>query len=332
MSKKINCITLTVLTYSSVGLSNDQGIGNFTPIKKHFSGDGIHASTSVGTFTYELKKILFKKGWNPSGIVINKKNLFPHPEEIEKMEDMENDVFGFLIPDKQISKTSPLRIIPFKSVHEFKNETQLVTNRGFLSEENNREFYKNEKTKYTDNIPKTQALANEEVFGDYYTYTVTIELNRLGVNEYEKGKYLPPKDRKYKSKDLRLKMLKDLVDALCEFTRDIKHQKVLLKPLAIFGGAYETVIPYFWDDVSFNKDNELILESILETIISYSLDKENTIASIGTKIDIEPKSKYSENPDLEKIYDDFIKKSFPVKDLKEFVNRIDINDENEWII
>ncbi|MDN5343644.1 MAG: hypothetical protein PWP28_2524 [Oceanotoga sp.] len=321
MSNKINCITMTILTFSPIGLSNDQGMGNFTPLKKHFSGDGVHAFTSVGTFTYELRKSLFNKGWNPSGIVINKSNLYSNPEDIESIEDMENDLFGFLIPGKQISKTSPLRVIPFRSVHEFKNETQLITNRGFLSQENNRKFYTEEKkdlVEFEGDIPKTQALANEEVFGDYYTYTVTVELNRLGVTEIKDGKYLEPKDRVYKNKELRLKMVKDLFDALCEFTRDIKHQKVLLKPLAVFGGAYESVVPYFWDDILFNKDNQLIIDGIIETIESYDL-KDNTIAVVSKKINME-----SEN--------DCIELGMPVKKLKEFIERIDINENNEWII
>ncbi|SHH05485.1 type I-B CRISPR-associated protein Cas7/Cst2/DevR [Tepidibacter thalassicus] len=330
----ISCITLTILTNSPVALSNDQGFGNYTPIKKCFMGDGQYAVTSVGTITYEMRRALHKKGWNLSGIVLNAdkknkvKNMYPKEEYIEMVDEngLENDIFGFLIPDKQLNKTSPLRIIPFKSVHTFKNDTQLITNKGFLDKDLERKYFGKDGKKYEKELPQTQALANEEIFGDYYVYTITIELDRLGVLEVKDGKYLAPNERIYMDKNIRKKALKDILDVICNFTRTIKHQTVLLKPLAVFGGAFESVIPYFWNDVDMDRDNNLILDNVVETINSYDLKKENTIAVYSNRV----KTKFVEI--VSKEDKELISKGYPVKEINNLLKKIDIDENNKWYL
>lgn len=330
---RVSGLTCTILTESPVALSNDQGFGNYTPIKKNYMGDGQHAITSVGTITYEIRKALHKKGWPLSGIVLNLdksgkiKNVYSYKENIETLDKggIENDIMGFLIPDKQISKTSPLRIIPFKSVHTLKNNTQLITNKGFLEKEFGRKYFDKDGNEYTGELPKTQALATEEIFGDYYVYTITIELDRFGVNEVKDDKYLEPKDRIYMDKELRKEALRDIIDVICNFTRTIKHQTVLLKPLAVFGGVYESVIPYFWNDMNMDKENNLILDDVIETICSYDLNKNNTIAVYSKRIN-------TRNDEMTDELKSIIKVGYPVKEMKSMVERLEIDDENKWYI
>ncbi|MCP8592649.1 hypothetical protein NMF05_19565, partial [Acinetobacter baumannii] len=156
---------------------------------------------------------------------------------------LETDVFGYLIPLKDkgsISKASPLRIIPFRSLNPYIGSTQLITNRGFLSSEFGRKYYDEKEENEVprdENFPTTQALAIEETLSDYYVYTITLELDRIGVVEVEEdGKLLLPEERKFMSKELREKAVKDILDAITVFTRNIKHSSVLLKPLAVMGG------------------------------------------------------------------------------------------------
>ncbi len=88
-------------------------------------------------------------------------------------------------------------------------------------------------------------MAIEETLSDYYVYTITLELDRIGVVEVEDGKLLLPEERKFMSKELREKAVKDILDAITVFTRNIKHSSVLLKPLAVMGGAFDKVVPFF---------------------------------------------------------------------------------------
>lgn len=266
--RKISCITLTVLTESPIALSNDQGFGNYTPIKKFFYKDGIHAMTSVATFTYELRKCLFENfGWKLNDLTIKSSNSYFNNVEDLTEKNLEADVFGFLLPSEGVSKTSPLRVIPFVSAATYNGETQLITNRGFLNLDLERNRFDEKGEVIPDEeVPATQALANEEVFGDYYTYTLTIELDRIGVSEIAKRAeaetakskkglyhYVSPSERKYMPDELRIQAVQDILNALTILTRDIKHQRVLLKPLAVFGGAFDKVIPYFWDAVRLHE-------------------------------------------------------------------------------
>lgn len=326
--KKIRALTFTILTESPVAISNDQGFGNHTPIKKWFMSDGVHVTSSVSTITYELRKSLMKKGWHMSSMIINPKNMHPKIEDIESEDNkaLETDVFGFLIPDKQLSKTSPIRIIPPRSLHTFKNDTQLITNRGFLNKEFERNYYDKSGNEYpTDNLQKTQALATEEVFGDYYVYTVTIELDRLGVLEVKDGKYLDPDERIYLDKKIRKLALIDIVDSILELTRTIKHQTVHLKPLAIFGGAFESVIPYFWNDIELDQNNNLILDNVIETIDSYDLKSQKYLASYSNRFE----AAYKNNKLFENAT---ISKGYPVKEVKDLIKEIVIGEDNMWYV
>lgn len=318
--ERIRCITLTILTESPVALSNDQGLGNYTPIKKYFFKDGKKAMTSVATITYELRrKLMIDYGWNLSDVVLKKKNLYINQSDIESMDKkkLESDIFGYLIPGEQISKTSPLRIIPFISINNFKNDTQTITNKGFLDIDLNRKYFDDKNNQISiDDIPRTQALANEELFGDYYTYTVTIELDRIGVNEFENGKLLSLEERTYIDKDIRLGAVKDIIDALTKLTRDIRHQKIFLRPLAIFGGVFEDVVPYFWNSIEF-VDGKLNLDLILETIEEYDLDKKGLIASVSKRIATRG------NLDTD---------GYPRKTINGVVDKLYIGEDNNWYL
>jgi CRISPR-associated protein Cas7/Cst2/DevR subtype I-B len=325
---RVSGITLTILTESPIALSNDQGAGNYSPIKKYFYKDGIHSMTSVGTVTYELRKKLIKEyGWTASNIVIKNKNLYPKKENIESTElnGIENDVFGFLVPDKQINKTSPLRVIPFLSVNTFKSDTQTVTNRGFLNSDLGREYFDEKGNAIgIDEVPTTQALAFEEIFGDYYYYTITIELDRIGVVEVDNDKYLEPGNRKYMSKELRKKIISDLIDAILSFTRDIKHQKIHLKPLAVFGGAFKSPIPYFWNDVCIDSKGNLIMDYVYETIKGYELNSENYVIAVSSRLPITYKNSNFENS--------MVIDKIPQEAVKKLVNKLDISDDNYWYL
>jgi len=325
---RVSGVTLTILTESPIALSNDQGAGNYSPIKKYFYKDGIHSMTSVGTFTYELRKKLIKEyGWTASGIVIKNKNLYPKKENIEDtdLNGIENDVFGFLVPDKQINKTSPLRVIPFISVNTFKSDTQTVTNRGFLNPDLGREYFDDKGNSISiDEVPTTQALAFEEVFGDYYYYTVTIELDRIGVVEVDDDKYLEPGNRKYMSKKIRKKIIADLIDAILNFTRDIKHQKIHLKPLAVFGGAFKSPIPYFWNDVCIDSKGKLVMDYVCETIKGYGINSENYIVAVSSRIPVTYKDRDFENS--------IVIDKIPQEAVKKLVSRLDIDNDNYWYL
>ncbi|MCT4595727.1 MAG: type I-B CRISPR-associated protein Cas7/Cst2/DevR [Anaeromicrobium sp.] len=334
-NKRVSSITLTILTESPIALSNDQGFGTYTPIKKFFYKNGKHAMTSVATFTYELRKqLILKDKLKPDDLVQKAKNIY------FKDTDLEADIFGYLNPGSQQSKTSPIRIIPFISVNTYENDTQLITNRGFFDISLGRTYYEEVKKKdsleYKEldvaQVKQTQALANEEVFGDYYIYTIILELDRIGVKEInEKGERLSPDNRIYFDKDTRHKIIKDILDVISKFTRTIKHETVHLEPLAVFGGIFEDVVPYFWNDIELEKKSNIInISHALNTIEDYDLEKEYHIISIGQKL------KIKEDGRIQKV-DDKGERAFnisnrPIKEIRNLVDKLEIRDDHYWYI
>lgn len=155
---------------------------------------------------------------------------------------------------------------------------------------------------------------------DYYVYTVTLELDRIGVIEVQDGKLLLPEERKYMDKKIREKAVRDILDALTIFTRNIKHSSVLLKPLIVIGGAFDKVVPFFWDDVIYNNENNSIdLTAAVDTIESYGLEKENVIFAVDKRVNIFEEYNY-------KIDD------YPIRKIKELGSRLEIKEDNMWYL
>lgn len=337
MKKIVNCVTLTILVSSQVPLSYDEGEGNVTPIKKiSYKGKEV-ATTSVGTVTYEMRKSLGQNfDWTLDKIVLNTSkegkvsNIYSKLSSVESLEEngLESDVMGYFIPQSgkdSLSKTSPLRIISFRALDEYQGTTQLITNRGMLDINDGREYFNpsGEKIEFDDKFPTSQALVYEEVTGGYYVYTVTLELNRIGVKEIRDGKVVPPAQREYMSKELREKAVKDILEVITIFTRRIKHSTVLLKPLLVVGGAYDKVIPFFWDDIDYAKGKKkLTLDNIKNTIEAYDI-KNSTIVAIDDKIELINKKEEVE---------ELINSNSPVKAIKELAKKLTVGEDNLWYI
>ena len=89
------------------------------------------------------------------------------------------------------------------------------------------------------------------------------------------------------------------------------------------GGAFDKVVPFFWDDVDYNADSgEINLEGVIETIESYSLKESNTILAINDRL------KISNKKELNK----FNLSKYPVKEIKNLADRLEIGEDNMWYL
>ncbi|MGL5616482.1 MAG: DevR family CRISPR-associated autoregulator [Sarcina sp.] len=338
----VNAITATILVSSQIPLSYDESEGNITVIKKIPFKEKEVPVTSIGTVTYELRKSLRENcNWTLDSIVLNKsgdkiKNIYSKLSNVESLEEngLESEVMGYFIPSSgkdTISKTSPLRIIPFRGLDSFPGTTQIITNRGMLDINDGREYFtpEGEKIEIDEKFPTSQAFVYEEIVAGYYVYTVTIELNRIGVKEIKDGKVVAPEQREYMSKELREKAVKDILEVLTIFTRRIKHSTVLLKPLLVVGGAYEKVIPFFCEDIDYEKNTKKItLEYIKETIEAYNLEEE-TIVAIDKRVEIAEKK--SEDDKVKNPLKIDVKKS-PVQAIKKLADSLVVGEDNRWYV
>ena len=107
-------------------------------------------------------------------------------------------------------------------------------------------------------------IAQAEIQASYYAYTLTIDLDRVGVD----GEINLPAEEK-------ASRVEKLLDALQFLYRDIKGRRENLAPLFVVGGVYARKNPYFEHRISV-KNNAISVDSIKETIDGCDDTKTNT--------------------------------------------------------
>ena len=121
----------------------------------------------------------------------------------------------------------------------------------------------------------------------YYKYTVTIDLDRIGVDEIEierevvndKGKKVKIKENQKISinKKERKRRVKKLLDIISLLYRDIKGRREDLKPLFVIGGVYDIKNPFFENIVDV-KNNKILVDKLCSGI--YDCIEKDTISGI----------------------------------------------------
>ncbi|MFD2388595.1 type I-B CRISPR-associated protein Cas7/Cst2/DevR [Enterococcus rivorum] len=95
-------------------------------------------------------------------------------------------------------------------------------------------------------------LAQAEIHRSYYRYTVTIDLDEIGIDkEYDIEINNAEKARR----------VNKLMDILAFLYRDIRGRREDLKPLFIIGGVYDVKNPVFQNAVDVKK-NKIDIEKI----------------------------------------------------------------------
>ena len=121
----------------------------------------------------------------------------------------------------------------------------------------------------------------------YYKYTITIDLDRIGVDEIEierevvndKGKKVKIKENQKISIDKkeRKRRVKKLLDIISLLYRDIKGRREDLKPLFVIGGVYDIKNPFFENIVDV-KNNKILVDKLCNGI--YDCIEKDTISGI----------------------------------------------------
>lgn len=124
-------------------------------------------------------------------------------------------------------------------------------------------------------INKFPNLANIEQHLSFYTYTMTIDLGKIGVDE----------DIKLDN-EIKAKRVKELLEIVKVLNRDIRGREENLSPIFIIGGLYKLNSPFFLGRIKLNgKDGEFSLDiEMLKDTMTLKLG-ENSIEE-DTKVGI----------------------------------------------
>lgn len=260
-------LTLTII-FKAQSLNYGEGIGNISELKKLARGNGnVYTFASRQALRYDIARIGNKLyNWNLE-VVDKEKGTIQFKDELNIKDSQEMDLFGYMKTSKKSAenedggsetRSATVRLSHALSLEEYKSDMDFLTNKGLA-----------------DRIDEFPNLANVEQHLSYYTYTVTVDLPRVG------------KDGNIElSQEEKTNRVLQLLEIIKILNRDIRGREENLSPLFIVGGIYNINTPFFLGRIKLEAKGEdfkidtKILESAMELKIGENSVKENTFAGI----------------------------------------------------
>ena len=253
MKKKGLTITIIFLAESA---NYGESIGNVATLKKISRNRGEqYTYISRQAIRYNIIDQLEEK----KSPVSKEKGVFQFKDEALISDYPELDFFGYMKTGKStVTRSAVVRLSNAISLETFKGDLEFLTNKG-LSDRYNKE--NKEQEKYND-------IAQSEIHKSYYKYTVTIDLDRIGIDESDKSKV---------SNEEKSRRIKKLLDTISLLYRDIRGRREDLKPLFVIGGVYDIKNPFFENIVDV-KNNKILVDKLCSGIYDYI--EKDTISGI----------------------------------------------------
>jgi CRISPR-associated protein Cst2 len=252
-------LTLTMI-FLAESANYGEGIGNISTLKKMSRGD--YEQYSYISRQAMRYNIIQQLGWDNTP-VDNKSGVVQFAPSATIKDYPEIDLFGYMKTSSKeaeskggaSTRSAVVRLSNAIALEPYQSDLEFLTNMGMAKRQN------------LDN-----GIAQSEIHRSYYTYTVTIDLDRIGIdNEIN----IPNTEKAAR--------VKDFLDAVQYLYRDIKGRRENLSPVFAIGGVYQRKNPFFENRINV-KENKIVAKT-LEEIINDSLDvKENTVAGVTSGI------------------------------------------------
>ncbi|WP_146550990.1 type I-B CRISPR-associated protein Cas7/Cst2/DevR [Rummeliibacillus sp. SL167] len=213
-------ITITVVTEAG-SLNYGEGVGNISELKKFNRADGnTYSLASRQSIRYDIVRLgneLF--GWNLD-TVSKSKGTVQFKDDVTIEDSVEMDLFGYLKTGKKsLKRPAVARLSHALSLEPYTGDMELLTNMGLAEREG-----------------EHPNLANIENHISYYTYTITIDLSKVGIDANNDITL---------SNEERFKRVAQLLDVLKLLSRNIRGRQENLTPLFVIGGVYPLANPFF---------------------------------------------------------------------------------------
>lgn len=213
-------LSITMI-FKAQSLNYGEGIGNISELKKLTRGDGsVYTFASRQALRYDIVRIGNKMfGWNLE-VVDKSKGTIQFKDNLTIKDSEEMDLFGYMKTAKNDGsnvRSATVRLSNAISLEDYKSDIEFLNNKGLA-----------------DRITEFPNLANIEQHLSYYTYTVTIDLEKIGVDEKIKL------DNEEKTK--RVNQLLDIIKIL---NREIRGREENLSPVFVIGGMYSINSPFY---------------------------------------------------------------------------------------
>lgn len=238
------------LVFKAQSLNYGEGIGNISELKKLTRGDGsVYTYASRQALRYDIVRLGNKMfNWNLQ--VVNKeKGTIQFDDALTIQDSEEMDLFGYMKTAKNDGsniRSAAVRLSNAISLEDYKSDMDFLNNKGLA-----------------DRINEFPNLANVEQHLSYYTYTITIDLEKIGKD----GDVELSSDEKSRRVD-------QLLDVIKVLNREIRGREENLSPVFVIGGMYDINSPFFLGRIKLNGKNG-------EFSIDTEMLKDTTTLTIG---------------------------------------------------
>ena len=251
---KKNGLTLTMV-FLAESANYGEGVGNITALKKMTRGDFQQYSyISRQAIRYNIIQQL---NWDntpvdrKSGVV----QFAPSATIIDLFGYMKTTSKDDSIKGGATTRSAVARLSNAISLEPYQGELEFLTNMGLAKRQN-----------------LGNAIAQSEIHRAYYTYTLSIDLDRVG----EDGDISISSEQKKERVDA-------LLDVVQYLYRDIKGRRENLSPLFVIGGNYARKNPFFENCVRI-KNNSINTGAFLDVLQGDDSIKDNTVVGVVSDI------------------------------------------------
>lgn len=250
-------LTMTMI-FEAESANYGEGIGNVTSLKK-ISRDGGRAYSYISRQAIRYN-IIDQMGNDDTPLDLDGEVIQFSPDATI-CDYPEIDLFGYMKTKKPVkTRAAVVRLSNAIALETFNADLDFLTNKSLLDRYNKSA----EKKKDGGNI------AQSEIHKSYYSYTITVDLDKVGIDE---------NDNINLSNEEKCKRIIKLLDTIKFLYRDIKGRRENLSPIFAIGGVYSIKNPFFENRIKcFN--NTINLEPIKDVL---KLDEE---VSDNTKVGI----------------------------------------------
>ncbi|MBB5337028.1 type I-B CRISPR-associated protein Cas7/Cst2/DevR [Pectinatus brassicae] len=255
---KKNGLTATLIIEAE-SANYSEGMGNIAVLKKLSRADRKeYTYISRQALRYNLMK---NAKWDNTPVVASgsgSKKVVQFAPEATIKDYPEIDLFGYL---KTIAKTDTekggsnkraavVRLSNAIAMEAYNDDFDYMTNMGLA-----------DRITTEKNI---NSIAQSEIHKSFYTYTITIDLDKIGIDEKIEIDNSEKASR-----------VKTFLDGVQFLYRDIKGRRENMNPIFAIGGVYNRKNPYFENRLKFDFKNHLAVDCLIELMQDDDV-KENT--------------------------------------------------------
>lgn len=232
-----NGLTITMI-FDASSANYGESIGNISQLKKMTrKGGEIHTYISRQAIRYNIVQQM----QIDNTPVDNAQKVVQFSPNTTIKDYPEIDLFGYMKTTKggQSIRSAVVRLSNAISLEPYKSDTDFLNNMGLA------------KRSGLEN-----ALAQSEIHKSLYSYTITIDLDKIGIDD----------DIEIENSEKSERIIK-LLDTIQFLWRDIRGRRENLNPLFAVGGIYERKNPYFEDRLKLTKNglNAGLIKSVKES-------------------------------------------------------------------